>query len=317
MAAWLQELSGLPVAASTETELQAQLKSGVVLCQAANRMGAGITTISKSDERFEQISNIDKFLEFLKTTCAADRDLFVEIVATDLHDNKDTRQLMNGLNNLGRALHHVPGYSGPTVCQAKRFFERIPRAVWHGSGEFPSRKKSDDGDGPWHGEKCDRMRVVVCSARNVMAKTLFGSSSDCQCILKFGSRECSTAVVKGTLQPCWNVAFYFNYDTSNAHHDHLHVEVIHAGLLGPKLLGCVDVKMNTLDDCPDRCVIKSFELQPGPESKNQSRSRGEIDLSILRYPARFHPTSTTPNTLPDLLIPETDTRITLTDYLFD
>lgn len=114
MAAWLQELSSLPVAASNEAELQAQLKNGVVLCQAANRMGAGISTISKSDKMFEQISNIGKFLEFLKTTGAADRDLFV---TTDLYDNKDMRQVMIGLNSLGRALHKMPGYSGPTVAR--------------------------------------------------------------------------------------------------------------------------------------------------------------------------------------------------------
>ena len=116
MAAWLQELSSLPVAASNEAELQAQLKNGVVLCQAANRMGAGISTISKSDKMFEQISNIGKFLEFLRTTGAADRDLFV---TTDLYDNKDMRQVMIGLNSLGRALHKMPGYSGPTVCRAE------------------------------------------------------------------------------------------------------------------------------------------------------------------------------------------------------
>jgi hypothetical protein len=116
MAAWLQELSGLPVAASNEAELQAQLKNGVVLCQAANRMGAGISTISKSDKMFEQISNIGKFLEFLKTTGVADRDVFV---TTDLYDIKDMKQVMIGLNSLGRALHKMPGYSGPTVCRAE------------------------------------------------------------------------------------------------------------------------------------------------------------------------------------------------------
>jgi hypothetical protein len=155
------------------------------------------------------------------------------------------------------------------------------------------------------GWKCDRMRVVVFSARDVLAKNFFGFSSDCQCNLKFGSREKSTSVVKGTLQATWNVAFDFNYDSSNAHHDRLHVEVIHAGLLedplGPKLLGYVGVNMNTLDDCPDRCATKWFELQPGPESKDKTCRRGEILLSILRHPVRFHPASTK---LPAVIDPE-------------
>ena len=114
MAAWLQELSGLPVAATNEAELQAQLKSGAVLCRAANRMGANITSISTSDKMFEQISNIGKFLDFVKSKGVADRDLFV---STDLYENKDMRQVMIGLNSLGRALHTLPGYTGPTVSR--------------------------------------------------------------------------------------------------------------------------------------------------------------------------------------------------------
>jgi hypothetical protein len=305
MAAWLQELSGLPVAASNEAELQAQLKNGVVLCQAANRMGADITMISNSDERFEQISNIDKFLAFLKTTGAADRDVFV---TTDLYDNKNMGQVMIGLNSLGRALHHVFGYSGPTVCQAN-----IPgysggfRGLSSNTAQTETETERLNLKNWNRGEKCDRMRVVVCGARNVMAKTIFGSSSDCQCNLKFGSREHITSVVKGTLRPTWNVAFNFNYDKSNAHHDHLHVKVIHTGLLGPKLLGCVDVYMNTLDDTPDRCVTRWFELRPGPESKDRTRPRGEILLSILRHPMRFDPASTK---LPAVIDPETNDRCT-------
>jgi hypothetical protein len=85
MAAWLRELSGLSVAATNEAELQAQLKNGVVLCYAANRMGANIPAVSTSDKMFEQISNICKFLDFVKSTGVADRDLFV---TTDLYDNK-------------------------------------------------------------------------------------------------------------------------------------------------------------------------------------------------------------------------------------
>ena len=63
MAAWLQELSGLRVTASDEAELQAQLKSGVVLCQAANRMGADIICGFSRDDEME---NIEKFLKFLQ-----------------------------------------------------------------------------------------------------------------------------------------------------------------------------------------------------------------------------------------------------------
>jgi len=114
MAAWLQELSGMPVTASSEEELQANLKSGVVLCRAAIRMGASIPAISTSEKMFDQMGNVGKFLEFVKSTGVADRDLFV---TADLYENKNMRQVMVGLNSLGRALHKVPGYSGPTVSR--------------------------------------------------------------------------------------------------------------------------------------------------------------------------------------------------------
>ena len=188
----------------------------------------------------------------------------------------------------------------------------ISNSTPNGSRKSSLAFNNEEQSKKWeHGEKCDRLRVVACSARNVMAKSylsyftkFFGgivSSSDCQCNLKFGSREYSTAVVEGTLQPTWNNAYDFNYDTSNAQHDRLHVEIIHVGLLGPKLLGCVDVAINTLDDSPDRCVTKWFELQSGPESKDRTRPRGEVLLSILRHPVRFHPTSTK---LPPVIDPE-------------
>jgi hypothetical protein len=151
-----------------------------------------------------------------------------------------------------------------------------------------------------YGEKCDRLRVVACSARNVMAKSYLSyftkflgglvTSSDCQCFLKFGSREENTNVQEGTLQPVWNSTFDVNYDNTNPHHDRLHMEVIHSGLLGSKLLGCVDVAISTLGDSSDRCDTKWYALQPGPDSKDKTRSRGEILLSILRHPVRFNPT---------------------------
>ena len=116
MAAWLQELSGLRVTASDEAELQAQLKSGVVLCQAANRMGAGIICgISQDDE----MENIEKFVKFLQPGVVdCNKKLFV---ATDLHANKNMEQVMITLNDLGEALHAYPGYSeGPTVGRPVR-----------------------------------------------------------------------------------------------------------------------------------------------------------------------------------------------------
>ena len=94
MAAWLQELSGLRVTASDKVELQAQLKSGVVLCQAANRMGAGIICgISQDDE----MENIEKFVKFLRMAGVSRTKLFV---ATDLHANKNMEQVMITLNDL-------------------------------------------------------------------------------------------------------------------------------------------------------------------------------------------------------------------------
>ena len=191
-------------------------------------------------------------------------------------------------------------------------------------GPNSARKQSlsvvDEEHKKWQtGERCDRLRVVVCRARNVMAKSylsyvtkFFGglvSSSDCQCVLKFGSREQSTGVAEGTLQPTWNMTVDFNYDVSNPQHERLHVEVIHAGLLGPKLLGCLDIVIGTLSDSSDGCVTKWFELQSGPDSKDKARPRGEILLSILRHPVRFHPTS---SKLPPVIDPEQpDKRIPL------
>jgi hypothetical protein len=191
-------------------------------------------------------------------------------------------------------------------------------------GPSSARKQSlsvvDEERKKWEtDERCDRLRVVVCSARNVMAKSYFSyvtrilgglvSSSDCQCVLKFGSREQSTVIAEGTVQPTWNMTVDFNYDVANPQHERLHVEVIHAGLLGPKLLGCVDIVISSLGDSSDRCVTKWFELQAGPDSKDRTRYRGEILLSILRHPVRFHPTS---SKLPPVIDPEQpDKRIPL------
>ena len=115
MAAWLRELSGMSVAATNEAELQAQLKSGVVLCQAANRMGADIICgISQDDE----MENIEKFVKFLQTAGVSRTSLFV---ATDLHANKNMEQVMIALNDLAEALYDYPGYSeGPTVGRPGR-----------------------------------------------------------------------------------------------------------------------------------------------------------------------------------------------------
>jgi hypothetical protein len=79
-------------------------------------MGASIANISTSDRMFEQISNIGCFLDFVRSTGVADKDTFV---TTDLYDNKDMRQVMVGLNSLGRALHKLPRYSGPTISRVE------------------------------------------------------------------------------------------------------------------------------------------------------------------------------------------------------
>ncbi len=114
MAAWLQELSGLRVTASDEAELQAQLKSGVVLCQAANRMGADIICGVSQDDEME---NIEKFVKFLQTAGVSRTKLFV---ATDLHADKNMGQVMIALNDIAEALHNYPKYSeGPTVRRTR------------------------------------------------------------------------------------------------------------------------------------------------------------------------------------------------------
>ena len=132
MAAWLQELSGLRVTASDKAELQAQLKSGVVLCQAANRMGADIICgISQVDE----MENIEKFVKFLQTADVSRTSLFV---ATDLHANKNMEQVMIALNDLAEALYDYPKYSeGPAVRRPRE--SRVSRGLGaHGKSVKPS-----------------------------------------------------------------------------------------------------------------------------------------------------------------------------------
>ena len=115
MAAWLQELSGLMVTASDEAKLQAQLKSGVVLCQAANQMGADIICGITQDDEME---NIQKFVKFLQTAGVSRTKLFV---ATDLYANKNMGQVMVALNDL--AANHK-------AQEEAAFARKMVRVVW-------------------------------------------------------------------------------------------------------------------------------------------------------------------------------------------
>eukprot|EP00339_Tiarina_fusa_P015969 CAMPEP_0117041766 /NCGR_PEP_ID=MMETSP0472-20121206/29138_1 /TAXON_ID=693140 ORGANISM="Tiarina fusus, Strain LIS" /NCGR_SAMPLE_ID=MMETSP0472 /ASSEMBLY_ACC=CAM_ASM_000603 /LENGTH=204 /DNA_ID=CAMNT_0004752847 /DNA_START=22 /DNA_END=637 /DNA_ORIENTATION=+ len=89
------------------------LKSGVVLCNLANKISPGIVRkINNGKMPFIQMENINAFLVACKQLGVPDTDLFMTV---DLYEAKNMPQVIQTLHALGRHAQKVRGYSGPTI----------------------------------------------------------------------------------------------------------------------------------------------------------------------------------------------------------
>lgn len=121
---WLQDVTGLLLVslAGEPDSFYQKLRSGVVLCQAANKiMPNAVPKISVQDKPFNQRENISAFINFLRRVGVAEKDLFG---TEDLFEGKNMRQVVISLLSLGRALYRVPNYSGPSPSRPETIRRR-------------------------------------------------------------------------------------------------------------------------------------------------------------------------------------------------
>mmetsp|Transcript_23057 Transcript_23057/g.58514 ORF Transcript_23057/g.58514 Transcript_23057/m.58514 type:complete len:254 (-) Transcript_23057:95-856(-) len=112
-----------------EEEVHLYLKSGVVLCELANRISPGSVKgpISRLDAPFPQRENIARFLAAASALvqhcrrCVSLGVLGHELFNTaDLFGAGDLRQVLVCVGALGRAAHEVESYSGPSFGKRAR-----------------------------------------------------------------------------------------------------------------------------------------------------------------------------------------------------
>ncbi len=136
---WLQDITGLLLVSivSKPDSFHQNLRSGVVLCQAANKiMPNAVPKISMQDKPFNQRENISAFINFLRRVGVAEKDLFG---TEDLFEGKNMRQVVISLLSLGRALYKVPNYSGPSpsrpeTLRRRSTFEVRQDGLWGKAG---------------------------------------------------------------------------------------------------------------------------------------------------------------------------------------
>jgi hypothetical protein len=134
---WLQDITGLLISHGRSDSFHQNLYSGVVLCQAANKiLPNAVPKISMQDKPFNQRENISAFISFLRRVGVAEKDLFG---TEDLFEGKNTRQVVFSLLALGRALYKVPNYSGPSpsrpeALRRRSTFEVRQDGLWGKAG---------------------------------------------------------------------------------------------------------------------------------------------------------------------------------------
>ena len=92
------------------------LKSGVVLCELANRVSPRIVRkINSSTMPFAQRENIQSFCDAVKTLGVKDINNFA---ADDLYEAKNMKQVMICILSLGKRCWAIDGYTGyfPRSC---------------------------------------------------------------------------------------------------------------------------------------------------------------------------------------------------------
>lgn len=95
-----------------EMELQAWLKSGVVLCNLANCLQPGLVAkVSEVQKPFKQMENISAYLEACREYGVPAQDNFLTV---DLFEGKNMGAVVRNLHSLGRVAQ-AHGFQGPTL----------------------------------------------------------------------------------------------------------------------------------------------------------------------------------------------------------
>jgi len=95
-----QEIVSLLDEVTSEKDVHAPLKDGVVLCNLANAIKPNsIKRINTGNMAFKQMENIGNFLSFCKTIGCNKTDLFQTV---DLYEANNIPQVINGIFALGR-----------------------------------------------------------------------------------------------------------------------------------------------------------------------------------------------------------------------
>ena len=127
---WIEDVLDTPL---DEEALSDLLRSGVLLCEFANRLSPGaVKKVSASAMPFPQRENINAFISAARTFGVPDRENFD---TSDLFEQSNMKQVMICLRSLGRAAYHIPGYEGP--CWGK--------VDGSGSPAKPDEVKTDGG----------------------------------------------------------------------------------------------------------------------------------------------------------------------------
>ena len=108
---WIRALVGVSI--TPGNDVHEQLKSGVVLCNLANKISPGIVKkINTGRMPFVQMENVNSFLVASKQLGVPDVDLFMTV---DLFEAKNMVQVIQSIHALGRASQKVSGFAGPYI----------------------------------------------------------------------------------------------------------------------------------------------------------------------------------------------------------
>ena len=103
------------------------LKSGVVLCELANRVSPRIVRkINSSTMPFAQRENIQSFCDAVKTLGVKDINNFA---ADDLYEAKNMKQVMICILSLGKRCWAIDGYIVRVSCERRPFSAAVRSAA--------------------------------------------------------------------------------------------------------------------------------------------------------------------------------------------
>lgn len=156
---------------------------------------------------------------------------------------------------------------------------------------------------PWRFEDVDAMRVCIISARGLMKKGLTQPGSNCFVTTRLGlNRSMDSPIVPNSTEPVWNEEYHLKWMPGYDQHRYLNMDVMHKDLIKRKHLGSIIIDLSAaLNDSHERSHVQWYPLQAIASSKDQSCDRGQIYVSILRYPShrRFRLPPAVDERLPD------------------